>query len=377
MKENCLCIKNYINADRSSEDFTRYRNELIKEINDPGILDRSSILADNAPLKKEAQIVIDAFESVTNGMENPEALENLYKLDDSSVLASWKYITLAIKAFYSHNYKSMLDFLENIEENTPPKKLGIMLLHLSGLKEIPSPDRIQKKFISQIQQDRSILLSAREQIADALSSGMEELFIETTILFVREMKSRYPEAAEKLALWSIRQASMRDFSQSLFLSSYKMIFGKVKGLRLFALALKDTEPDISILFWLQSLIAQLRQGDASRDMAAAYMQIISQEIDFSLAQGYIEEEEKYFIDGFTSLVLRLHQECILYFPSFISEKQGTDPFDLFFKLKNEIAGDIFTVYSGTRFNTKNRIKTGETQVDNSIRKKAPLQLSLF
>lgn len=86
MKENCLCIRNYINTDSSSAAFKDVREALVREINDPGVLDRSSILSDSSPLKKEAQIIIDAFEAVTNGMENPGAMEDLDSIDSRSPL---------------------------------------------------------------------------------------------------------------------------------------------------------------------------------------------------------------------------------------------------------------------------------------------------
>ncbi len=352
---------------------------MARELNDPGILDRSSLLADDAPLKKEAQIIIDAFESVTNGMENPEALSSINEIDNNSVLASWKFITLAIKAFYKRDYRKMLHFIHKIEDNTPPKKLGILLLHLSEKERIVAPDNAQKRFIELIQKDRSIFQSTRDLIEDALSNDMEELFIETTILLVREVKRKDAETAKRIALWSIGEAAAKDFSQTLFLRSYKNIFGQAESLRLFALALRTGEPDISILFWLQSLTARIRQGDTSRTVAAAYFQIISDEIDNALGNGIMEIDDHDFREGFSSMILRLHQECSTYFPEIVSDPGGKRSFDLFHKLKHEITGDF------SNMNTLEILPgtdTGHNHPGPSLkepegRKKQPVQLSLF
>ncbi len=371
MKENCLCIQNFISTDMSSENYSRYRNELMTALNDPAILDRSSLLADNAPLKKEAQIIIDAFESVTNGMENPEAISNLDKISSESVLSPWKFITLAIKSFYNQDYSSMTAFLEDIDEETPPYQLGLMLLHLSGKIEISSPNKTQKNFIHLIQKDRSIYQSTRDLLEDALANNMEELFIETAVLLVREIKRKDAEAAERIALWSIKEAAERDFSQTLFLHNYKLIFGQADGLRLFALALGSVEPDISILFWLQSLTSNIRRGDASHTEIAAYFTIISEEIDGVLRNEAILAEEDDFINGFDNMILRLYEECSTYFPELVTGRNGKVSFDLFHTLKYEITGES----AGSP--TVSERQTVPHYEETGNRKKQPVQLTLF
>ncbi len=374
MKENCLCIKNYISADISSENYSRYRRELMKELKDPFILDKSTLLADDAPLKREAQIIIDAFESVTNGMENMAALSDLEHIGESSVLAPWKFITLAIKAFYNQDYSSMNAFIRNIEKDTPPRRLGLLLLHLSGIKKIPSPEKREKKFIHLIQKDRSIFQSTRNLLEDALSHDMEDLFIETSILLVREIKSKNREAAERIALWSIREGAERDFSQAPFLGNYKLIFGKTVSLRLFALALKPIEPDISILFWLQSLTSRLRRGDASRTEIAAYFHIIAEEIDSAVQEGFMHEAEHDYMDGFNSMVQHVHEECRAYFPNIITKQEGRVSFDLFHAMKREITGKPGGSNSGEMVVQD----TARAARRPPLRRKSqPVQLSLF
>lgn len=378
MKENCLCIRNYINSNQSSKNHSRYRKELVTKIDDPGVMDKSSILADDAPLRKEAQIIIDAFESVTNGMENTEALIRLGTINKDSVFASWKYLTLAVKSFYDRNYERMEGFLTSIEKDAPPEKLIPVLLHLAGIKPLDSVNRSLKNFLNLIQKDRSIFSDTRELLKDALSNDMEDLFSETVVLLVRDVKKRNPEAAEKLALWSIIEASDKDFSQTYLMRNYKTIFGQARGLQLFAHALAKIEPDISVLFWIQSLTARLKQGDTTRLEAAAYVKIISKQIDGALTGEQIEKQDKAFFDGFSNLITRLHQECSIYFPAIISDKSGNNPFETFHLLRDEIIGThtllqpAHPVWSPETDNLHSDLLTQPIK-----KKKEPVQLSLF
>lgn len=380
MKENCLCIRNYINSDPSSKNHSRYRKELVAKIDDPGVMDKSSILADDSPLRKEAQIIIDAFESVTNGMENTEALIRLGTINKNSVFASWKYLTLAVKSFYDRNFESMEGFLTSIEKDAPPEKLIPVLLHLADIKPLDSANRSLKNFLNLIQKDRSIFTDTRELLKDALSNDMEDLFSETVVLLVRDVKKRNPEAAEKLALWSIIESSDRDFSQTYLMRNYKTIFGQSRGLQLFAHALAAIEPDISVLFWIQSLTARLKQGDTTRLEAAAYVKIISDQIDRALIEKQIEKQDKDFFDGFSNLITRMHQECSIYFPDIISGKTGSNPFETFKLLRNEIVG----THTLLKPEPSNSVQSQETDTLHSDRltqtvkkKKDPIQLSLF
>ncbi len=374
MKENCLCIRNYINTDRNSPDYEAERRNLASEITDPVVLDRSSLLPDDSPLKIESQIIMDAFEAVTNGMENPGVIEALEKVPEDSVLVSWKYITLAVKAFYDGDYGRMTGFLSSVEEFSPAKKLERVLLHLSGIKELEDPSKKELKLIKNIRQDRSLFSDARDQIKSALEDESEELFTETVLLIVREMKSRFPEEAERLAIWSIRTASEKEFSQTLFLKGFKLIFGNTEGLRMFALALDETEPDIAVLFWIQSFISRLKSGDTPKAEAAAYLKIISMKIDRSVSRGFIDSEEKEFMTGLFNLAEKLRQDISVYFPSVnLHDSSTDDPFMIIRQLE-----DAFTEDSEDK--TEGRKETAAAARSAAVQpetRKEPLQLSLF
>lgn len=366
MKENCLCIRNYINTDSSSAAFKDVREALVREINDPGVLDRSSILSDSSPLKKEAQIIIDAFEAVTNGMENPGAMEDLDSIDSRSPLFSWKCLTLAIDRFYRQDYPEMEDFLSKVEEISPAKQIVPVLLHLSGIKTIENPKKDQLRLIKSIRKDRSLFKDAGRQIADAIEADSEDLFAETILFVARELRTKHPVEAQRLALWSIREASAREFSQSLFLKGYKLIFGNAEALRLFAIALKETEPDIAVLFWLQSLIARIKNADITEKETAAYISIINSELEKT------ESVDNDFLNGITSLTAKLRQDISLLFPSLKVDEAYENPFVFLKKLKEA------TSWKGYTPSVKPESADIRINItDTGAKKKAPVQLSLF
>lgn len=214
----------------------------------------------------------------------------------------------------------MEDFLSKVEEISPAKQIVPVLLHLSGIKTIENPKKDQLRLIKSIRKDRSLFKDAGRQIADAIEADSEDLFAETILFVARELRTKHPVEAQRLALWSIREASAREFSQSLFLKGYKLIFGNAEALRLFAIALKETEPDIAVLFWLQSLIARIKNADITEKETAAYISIINSELEKT------ESVDNDFLNGITSLTAKLRQDISLLFPSLKVDEAYENPF---------------------------------------------------
>lgn len=366
MKENCLCIRNYINSNKNSADYKEIRDAFVREINDPGVLDRSTILSDSSRLKKESQIITDAFESVTNGMENPGVIEAMAEIEEDSPLISWKYVTLAIDAFYRRDFNRMINSLDMVEEISPAKKLRPVLLHLAGIKVLENPDKYQRYFINKVLEERSFFRDAVQQIKNAIEADAEDLFSETLLLAVRELKSEQPVEAERLALWSIRKASSRDFSQTYFLKHYKLIFGNAEALKLFAIAFNDTEPDIAVLFWLQSLSARLKTADISLVEAAAYIGIIT------LGLEKTDTVDKDFFEAMNSLTMKLKQDLSLHFPFIELDSKEENPFIFLNKLNNAVLGNDEKKPSEKR---DIGIKVKLSEIEG--KQKQPVQLSLF
>lgn len=267
-------------------------------------------------IAKESIIVSDALESVTNGMYNPEILNRLQEIDSASPFYPWRSAVMAILAFYQSDRDNMLQLLEQIPDSTPPAGLKPVLLNLSRIDTDTQLGAAAKRLVDEVREDRVFLLSAIEQLEEYLESCIEEAFSETAMLLVQDLLSSYPQAARRLALWSMHTAAEQEFDLSFYLSRFKVMFGEVEGLRLTALALQSAEPDISLLFWLRYSIGHLASGLVDQSELAALLSLIADIVNRFQSDGtytqLVENEE--YSRGLGSLVRKLYDEVRRHLP---------------------------------------------------------------
>jgi hypothetical protein len=79
-------------------------------------------LMENLPKDSPAWFLIDAFDAVTNGLENPEAFSRIEQVD-MPVFEPWKKLIYAIKALYAGDMLSCKKFAEAIDDNSAPAVL--------------------------------------------------------------------------------------------------------------------------------------------------------------------------------------------------------------------------------------------------------------
>ena len=96
--KNDLSLKNFLSSSPESSEYTALKNELRKKLTDLSSLERSNMVNDE--LREEARTVSDAFEAITNGMYNPKVFSDMKTIKDNSLLAFWRELIYAIKAFY-------------------------------------------------------------------------------------------------------------------------------------------------------------------------------------------------------------------------------------------------------------------------------------
>jgi hypothetical protein len=161
-----------------------------------------------------------------------------------------------------------------------------------------------------VREDRAFLQSAIEQLTEYLEDQLEEAFNETAMLLVQDLLSSYPQAARRLALWSMQRAAEQEHELSFILGRFKIMFGEIEGLRLTAIALQPVEPDISILFWLRYAIGNLASGLVTQTEVAALLSLIADIIqDFQRDGTYLQlYENREYSRGLTSLVKKLYDE---------------------------------------------------------------------
>jgi len=261
-------------------------------------------------IAEESIIVSDALESVTNGMYNPEVLNRLQEITEDSPFYPWKNGVLSILSFYQSDRDNMLQLLEQIPAESPPAKLKPILLHLSRVDTTTPPPSNAHGLIEAVREDRAFLQSAVEQLTEYLEDQLKEAFNETAMLLVQDLLSSYPQAARRLALWSMQTAAEQEYDLSFILGHFKKLFGEVEGLRLTAISLQPVEPDISILFWLRYAIGNLASGLVTQTELAAILSLIADIIqDFQRDDTYLQlYENREYSRGLTSLVKKLYDE---------------------------------------------------------------------
>lgn len=256
----------------------RYREiarELSTLISDPRIFRYENLLMLPRRLEEESILIFDAFESVTNGMYDPEILRRLQSVKDDSAFAPWKYAILALLSFYQADRDNMLQLIGKIPRDTPPALIGEALLFLTGIRTPEEPGGAVKKLLDLVGEDRTFIKSAVRQIEEYLETDLGDAFVETSILLLRELLPAHQEAARRLALWSIRTAADWDFDLSTYPSQLSALFGKSDGMRLTALALADTDPHLSILFWLRYAVSRTVENPAEESQISAVLSILA------------------------------------------------------------------------------------------------------
>ncbi len=266
-------------------------------------------------ISEESIIVSDALESVTNGMYNPEALNRLQEITPESPFYPWKNAVLAILAFYQSDRDNMLQLLEKIPQETPPASLKPILQLLSRFDTEAQLDSSARELVKAVREDQAFLKSAIEQLEEYLDSHLEEAFSETAMLLVQDLLSSYPQAARRLALWSIRTAAEKDYDLSFFIGRFESMFGEIEGMRLIAIALYQVEPDVSLLFWLRYTIGHLSSGLVSHTELAALLSLVGDIIKEFKREGTFLQlvEDREYSQGLASLVNKLCDEVRRHF----------------------------------------------------------------
>ena len=318
--KNDQSLKKFLSSSPGSSEYITIRNELRCQLTDPGSLERADRVAGD--IREEARTISDAFEAITNGMYNPEVFSNLKNIPENSLFYYWRELIYAIKAFYKKDYTEMENRLEKIEPDSPLSLFKSLLYHLTGKNFIKNTNIRQKAFIDNIIKDRSFIRSVIEQIVDSLEYEMEDLFLETTDLLLQDLNKNYSETAGRFAIWSIKTASRYKYSPTDLIATCRKLFGNTEAYRLTAIALSNEEPDISLLFWIQSLISKLKSVDITIHETAAYMTIISR-----AAEIIKNSSDNYYLESLNGLIKSMKYELDNKFTGISSNTEiESDPF---------------------------------------------------
>lgn len=351
---NDLSLKKFLSSSCGSPDYATLRKELKLHLTDLSSLEQSDLVSED--LRNEARTISDAFEATTNGMHNPEVFSNMATIPDNSLLGFWKELIYAIKAFYKKDYVEMEKRLGKIEPDSSLILFKPLLFHLAGKNPIKSTNYRQKAFIDNIIKDRSFIRSVVEQIIECLEYDMEDLFLETTDLLLHDLNKNYKETAGRFAIWGIETASRYKYSPTNLITTCKKLFGNTEAYRLIAIALSNEEPDISLLFWIQSLISRLKSVDVTIQETAAYLTIISRS-----AVTIKNSSDNYYLESLSGLIKSMKYELDNKFTDISSNTETSDnSFEVLLRLstnyssleENKIRLDTPKISSGKKTDKK-------------------------
>jgi hypothetical protein len=279
-------LETYLRSSNSAQRRQEAGRKLAAHISHPAQLRSSPLLTEDNQLVRHSYIISDAFEAVTNGMYNPGALERLEEIPAGSPLQPWKTAVYAVLAFYQGDTENMQALLQQLPQETPPAALAAPLRRLAGVGRHPSPGPRERELLDAVAADPSFIRSAASQLRECLSYDMAETFAETSLLLVRELAADHPLAAKRLALWSMKTAAIRGYALELYPSQLEHSFGSTEGMRLAAMALRESDPDIALLFLIRCLLQHMREDDLSPASLAAYFSLIAdwaEELEESLS----------------------------------------------------------------------------------------------
>lgn len=285
------------------------KESLARELADPRELLSCGILDEEHPLYRNALIVEDAFESVTNGMENPEVMEALAQIPDDSLLAPWKECVLAIRALYLGDKEEAARAAAAIPPETPPHRLAhLAQTLLKGETSALSPEG--DRFAEKLLQQPDYIASAGEQMEEALEMGMVDLYVDTAAMLIRDLEREYPEAAEEFALWSIERLITAEESLTPLQRRLNGLLGEGETARLSALASVKEDADAALFFWLKFILIELRSGTIEDgELARALLHAAELElhgtIDYSGSETDQNEDDRLFRAQITRLLEQL------------------------------------------------------------------------
>ncbi|MBP7494188.1 MAG: hypothetical protein KA771_01720 [Spirochaetales bacterium] len=177
-------------------------------------------------------LVMDALESVTNGMENAALLEDAGRIPLDSPARPFVDLVFAIQSFYVNDPEGVEKYLQAIPPNSLPARLKPLLRYLCFPSASLPARGIDREIVRAIQQRKGELESTLEEAEKYLSSGQEEPFSDSIGFLIREIYIRYPEWAKKLALWALDCLNQKGWDGSLFKDHLRLIFGEIEAVRL-------------------------------------------------------------------------------------------------------------------------------------------------
>lgn len=181
--------------------------------------------------------ILDALESVTNGMEYSGLLEQIKDIPMRSPLRPYVDLIFALHAYYRNDPSEVRQFLDSLPDDSPPARLKPLISFLTGLTEDPPKGKAQKEILKAIQKRKSNLETAIEETELYLQKNHEESFSDSVAYLIRELYGKFPDLSKQLTLWALKKIQENRWAGNLLHAHLKMILGELETSRLKALYL--------------------------------------------------------------------------------------------------------------------------------------------
>ncbi|WP_028974116.1 hypothetical protein [Spirochaeta cellobiosiphila] len=214
----------------------------------------SSHIKDTHWLKEDSLTILDALESTTNGMLNPQVFNKLETIPPKHPYYEWRIFIYLLEALYTGGR----DRAKALYHQIPKNHILHNLDFLFDQNMISS--KAGSKLLSELTEPQDDVLSALQQIEEAALSGFEDLFFESFQYVVDKLIDDNYEQIQRLTLRALHLVITEDLQCDDIYPYVQNIFGKSEGNRLIALSLVPYDLEGSILFLIQSLTHYIREG---------------------------------------------------------------------------------------------------------------------
>lgn len=227
----------------------------------PRLILESPLLTDAHPWRREALVVSDAFEAVTNGMEEPGILDRLEDLEPDSPFQSWRHLVLAIHFFHEGLDEAVRAHLDQISRDSPVQTLARTLeLVISG--RFDRAGSAQNRLGELVARPDPSVRQWVQDIAEGLENGDEDLFWASLADWLEYLAPLAPDRARSGILWAWNQLEWREFDEAVLLDLGSSLWGRAESYRLAALGTLPWDPEGAALLWFRFLLTAIRDGVA-------------------------------------------------------------------------------------------------------------------
>ena len=237
--------------------------EAARHLIHPRLVLETALLDESHPWKHEALTAADAFEAVTNGMEDRALVEALEDPDPESPFTPWKDLILAIRDFYRGWDDEAAAHAARVPSGSPAFALARVVLSLLGRLAGPLA-AAEAALADQIARPDPMTEQWIQDVTEGLETDDEPLFWDAFAAWLDLAAPDAPEQARAAVLWAWAQLEWRDFDEQVLLDLSSVHWGRGEAYRLAALGTVAWDAEGASLLWLRFLLAAAREHRLDR-----------------------------------------------------------------------------------------------------------------